>query len=240
MVPPTWLVGYSDVSTVQLALTTVTATAGLHGQNLMDTPYRVPAPLLPWLEVLEHPTGSTVSQGPSTHHRSGGFDDWAADPGVSEMTLDVPGSWRLLDPGAGDVDVSGRLVGGCLETLSVLAGTRYGDVTAFARRHAPEGLVLHLEAAEVDAFAVARALWSLRLAGWFEAANAVLIGRTGAPDAEGFTQEDAVASVLGDLDVPVVLDVDCGHVPPHLSLVQGASARVVVGDDAQRLDQVIG
>ena len=48
---PTWLVGYSDLSTLLLALTTVTGIATLHGQNLMDTPYRVPEPLLAWLEA---------------------------------------------------------------------------------------------------------------------------------------------------------------------------------------------
>lgn len=52
-----------------------------------------------------------------------------------------------------------------------------------------------------------------------------------APDAPGFTQRDAVRSALGDLDVPVVLDVDCGHVPPHLALVNGARAELTVGSE---------
>ena len=239
--PPTWLVGFSDVSTVQLALTAVTATAGLHGQNLMDTPYRVPAPLASWLDVLEHAAGSTVSQRSSTHHRSGGFDDWTVDPGVTEMTLDAPGSWRLLDPGVGGrgrLRSPGRRVPG--DPVGPGRHPRTATWPPSRASTAPEGLVLHLEAAEDGAFAVARALWSLRLAGWFEHANAVLVGRTSAPDAPGFTQEDAVRSALGDLGVPVVLDVDCGHVPPHLCLVQGARARVVVTDQVQRVDQVLG
>ncbi len=78
---------------------------------------------------------------------------------------------------------------------------------------------------------VARDLWRLRLARWFDAATAVLVSRTQAPDAPGFTQRDAVRSALGDLDVPVVLDVDCGHVPPHLALVNGARAELTVGSE---------
>jgi len=38
---PTWVVGYSDISTLLLPLTTLTGMATLHGQNLMDSPYRV-------------------------------------------------------------------------------------------------------------------------------------------------------------------------------------------------------
>ena len=45
--------------------------------------------------------------------------------------------------------------------------------------------------------------------------------------------------MLGDLDVPVVLDVDCGHVPPHLALVNGALAELEVDGDVQRLSQTL-
>lgn len=53
---PTWLVGYSDLSTVLLPITTRLSWATLHGDNLLDTPYRPPAgycpgPTLPPLRV---------------------------------------------------------------------------------------------------------------------------------------------------------------------------------------------
>jgi len=236
---PTWLVGFSDLSTLLLPITTVTGTATLYGQNLLDTPYRVPAPLLPWLDVVAQPAGARVVQGASAHHRGSGFDPWQDDPTVTEPTLDTPGTWTLLDPGAGDVHVGGRLVGGCIETVSVLAGTPYGDLGAFAAEHAPEGLIVYVEASGDGATDIARDLWRMRLAGWFDRANAVLVGRTRAPDSEGFSQRDAVRSVLGPLDVPVVLDVDCGHVPPHLALVNGALAELEVAGGTRSLTQVL-
>jgi len=234
---PTWLVGYSDISTLLLPITTVTGTATLYGQNLLDTPYRVPAPLLPWLEVATQPAGAFLVQGPSAHHRASGFDRWQDDPTVTEPTLDMPGTWTLLDPAAGDVHVTGRLIGGCVETVSILAGTPYGDLSAFAAEHAPEGLIVYVEASGDGATDIARDLWRMRLAGWFEHAGAVLVGRTRAPDVDGFTQLDAVRSALGSLDVPVVLDVDCGHVPPHLALVNGALAELVLTDQSWALRQ---
>ncbi|HWH32391.1 MAG TPA: S66 peptidase family protein [Egibacteraceae bacterium] len=234
---PTWVVGYSDLSTVLLPLTVTAGWATLHGHNLLDSPYRSPEPLAHWLDVVTLPRGDSVTQGASRQHRAHGHDDWEDDPAVVERTWDSTGGWQPLDERP--VRASGRLVGGCIETVSVLAGTPYGDVRAFAEEHAPEGLVLHLEAAEEPALAIARHLWRMRLAGWFDHANAVLVGRTTAPDSDGFTQRDAVRSVLGDLDVPVVLDVDCGHVPPHLSLVGGALAEVVVDGDVQQLRQLL-
>ncbi len=232
-----WFVGFSDNSTLQFSITVLTGVATLHGQNLMDTPYRVPEPLLPWRDVAATPAGARLVQGAARRYRAEGYDPWQDEPTVSEFSLDTPGGWRLLTPDVGRVDVSGRLIGGCIETISVLAGTPYGDLPGFADREAPDGLLLYLEAAEEPATSIARHLWRMRLAGWFDRANAVLIGRTRAPGVPGFSQDDAVRSALGDLDVPVVLDVDCGHVPPHLSLVNGASARIVVSGAEQTLSQ---
>ena len=60
----------------------------------------------------------------------------------------------------------------------------------------------------------------MRLAGWFAAANAVLVGRTAAPGHEDLSQHGAVLDALGGLGVPLVADVECGHVAPHLALVR--------------------
>ncbi|MEJ5944527.1 S66 peptidase family protein [Pseudokineococcus basanitobsidens] len=237
---PTWLVGYSDISALTVALTTRLGWASIHGPNLMDTPYRVLAPLASWLDVASAPAGSSLEQGPAHRHRTDGFDDWGADPAVTDRTYDRAGTWSSLDPGAGPVRARGRLLGGCVETISILAGTAYGDVPRFAAEHAGgEGLLLHLEAGGDTATDVARHLWRLRLAGWFDVGSAVLVGRTTAPASGGFTQHDAVRSALAGLDVPVVLDVDCGHTTPQLTLVDGALAEVTVapGTDLQVLVQ---
>ena len=170
---PTWLVGYSDLSTLLLALTATTGVASLHGQNLLDTPYAVPEPLLPWTEVLAR---TETVQGPSARHRLGTHDDWTADPSVDAYAFDTDGTWRLLE--GDELHVRGRLLGGCIETVSVLAGTPYGDVPGFAAQHAPEGLLLYVEASEDGALDIARDLWRMRLAGWFDVANALLVGRT--------------------------------------------------------------
>lgn len=241
---PTWVVGYSDMSTVMLPLTLLTGVATIHGHNLMDTPYRLPDEVRPWLEVAALSAGASVSQSAATIHRSAaaGFDQWENDPTVTTYTLDEPGGrWQPLHPAGGEVDVTGRLIGGCIETVSVLAATMYGDLHAFADDYAPEdGLIVYIEASEDPSLNIARALWRMRLSGWFEDARAVLVGRTHAPDSPGFTQLNAVQSALGGLPIPVVLDVDCGHVVPQLALVNGAVGHVTVNESGGRIEQHFG
>ncbi|MEV8539110.1 S66 peptidase family protein [Streptomyces sp. NPDC051572] len=223
---PTWVVGYSDISTLLAPLTLLTGTATVHGNSLMETPYRAPEGLLSWLDIAASPQGEPFTQTPPGRHRSPGRDDFVGHPEVRDLTLDTPGRWTRLD-GDGDVDIEGRLIGGCVETLANLAGTPYLDVAAFARSAAPEGLLVYVEACEDNAFTICRNLHGMRLAGFFDAANAVLVGRTHAPDSPTLTQHEAVMDALGPLGVPVVADVECGHVPPYLPLVNGARGRVV-------------
>ena len=233
---PTWLVGFSDLTTLMLPLSLRTGWATLHGSNLMDTPYDPPAGLLHWLDVASA-TEPFVQRSPG-RYRDEGWDDYVGDPGLRAMTLDREGGWWSLD--GAPVDVSGRLVGGCLETVAHLAGTPYGDVAAYGRAHADEGLLVYLEAAEHGSYDVCRALHGLRHAGWFEHANAVLIGRTRAPGMDGMTQAEAVADALGGLGVPVVLDVECGHAQPFLPLVNGALGRLVLEGDRREITQSLG
>jgi muramoyltetrapeptide carboxypeptidase len=227
---PTWLVGYSDIAPLLLALTTRLGWATLHGDNLADTPYAVPDGLLHWLDLV----GGT---GPFTQHDSGLVAEWrdfADEVGASQWKPVGTGTWQVL--GGGVVDVTGRLIGGCIEAVANLAGTPYGDVRSWSEG-LDEPVVVYLEACEVDAVEICRQLHGLRLAGWFDRAAGILIGRTSAPDHAQLTQREAVVDALGRLDLPIVLDLEIGHVPPHLPLVNGALAHVVVDGERREITQ---
>lgn len=230
---PTWTVGYSDSCAWMLPVTLLLGWAGIHGTNLMDTSYDVPPGLAHWTDIASG-AGPVVQRGVG-RYRGAGWDDWASDPTIDTMTLDQQGSWSLV--GGGGLDVSGRLVGGCIEIVSALAATRFGDVAAFGREYADDGLIVFLEAAEDDSYTIARQLHSLRLAGWFDDATAIVLGRTAAPGHDDLSQHEAVQDALGMLDIPIVLDVECGHVQPGMPLVTGSLGRLVMDGQRQEIVQ---
>ena len=74
-----------------------------------------------------------------------------------------------------------------------------------------------------------RALHRLRWAGWLDSLAGLLIGRSAAPDSTGPTNlryREALQSTLATLPCPVLVDVDIGHRPPQLLLVNGALAEL--------------
>lgn len=53
------------------------------------------------------------------------------------------------------------------------------------------------------------------------------------------SQYDAVLDALGGLGVPLVVDVECGHVPPYLPLVNGALGRLQLDGEDGSLTQTL-
>lgn len=237
--PPVWLSGFSDISTLQIALASRAGWASLHGPALMELAADPLDPLSARLfDVLTTLPGQTIEQVASTHHQREDAD-WIREPAAGLRRVH-PTRWARLDGRDAPLRLEGRLLGGCLDTWSRLAGTPYGDVPGLRQRAGADGLLLHLENAEMRPCELARALLALRLHGWFDGLRGVLIGRHAAADAGSVDDLDfrgAIASALGDLDCPVLIDLDIGHQPPQLSLVNGALAEVQYADGSGRVRQ---
>ena len=227
---PKWLLGYSDTSTWMLPITLRLGWATAHGPCLMDMVAGQSDPLTRHaMGVLATPHGGSVQQLASSHWQLK-WTDFATAPDTT-YRLTESTRWRSLQ-GAPDLAFEGRLVGGCLDTLMHLAGTPYGDVARFMAAQRQTGIVLYLENAGLSPTDWVRAMHRLRWAGWLSTEQGlagVLIGRSAAPDTTAASElryEEALQSTLGALACPVVVDMDIGHRPPQLVLVNGAVAQV--------------
>lgn len=240
---PKWILGYSDMSTFMLPYTLKTGIATLSGTNLWECPIRPTDPNLAyWDDVVRLPPGSGFEQRAATRFQNHD-SDWAKlPPHVTHFRRRTQVRWQCLhqedNPGHA-VTVSGRLIGGTLDVIGPLAGSDYADVRRFAREYAPEGLLIFVDNCDFNTAQYCRGLHQLRLAGWFESANAILIGRTAAKTIERFTQRDALLDALGHLDIPVFYDLDIGHLPPQMMLVNGALATLTFAGEQKSLVQTL-
>lgn len=220
MAIPKWLSGFSDISTIQLPLLIRAKWASIHGPNLMQ---------LPDAELSEI-SGNI-------------FNAWKCGSGstiTQKSSKGLPSRW--LNGGATPLSFSGRLIGGCLDSISRLAGSAYGDVPAFGQSCARDGSIVFIENAELKPFELARALMGLRLTGWFDTASGILVGRNAADEGNesgDYSANAAMAGAFEGIECPVLVDVDIGHVGPQWSIVQGALGVVNWKDGEATLHQTL-
>lgn len=226
---PKWLIGYSDTSTLMLPITLRLGWATAHGPCLMDlAPSQSDALTRHAMAVLGTPARASVTQHQSEKWQSK-WTDFQKEPSIAYALTEAT-QWRCLNrPADAAVSFSGRLVGGCIDTLIHLADTPFGDVAAFIESSSTDGVILYLENAELSPTGLVRALHGLRWAGWLDGLSGVLIGRSAAPDTTGPTEiryEEALRRELTALACTVLIDVDIGHLPPQLMLINGSLAQV--------------
>ena len=126
-----------------------------------------------------------------------------------------------------------------MDVIKLLIGTPYDNTRKFCESF-QEGMLWYLENCEMSVADVKRTLWQMRESGWFDNANGFLIGRTASnASMADFTYEDALMDVLGELKVPVVYDVDIGHVAPQWTMINGACAEFTYENGKGRIAQKI-
>lgn len=232
MLPPKWVAGYSDITTLTFPLTLRCDIATIHGSNLMNMGWKTIHPFDQMLltamsetETEQHSAGYTGS--------FARYDDFDAEPYFPT----TESAWKSLF-GEDAHKFSGRMISGCTDVLSILAGTTFAPVKAFVETYRQDGIIWALESCELDANALYRALWQMRYAGWFSGATGILIGRPdGFTPHNGLTHEEVLRRVFKDLNIPVLYDVDVGHIPPQLQLVNGAMTDVAYAKGAATVMQ---
>lgn len=242
---PKWITSYSDISTLTFALTTQTGMATAHTPNLMDL-----APSRPdsndkltgrVFDILATPHGAKVEQHSSEYFQPSARLDFDKDVGAVFMPTE-PSTWKSLK-NERSTSFHGRLIGGCLDTISCLTGTPYGDLTHFKRTAGKDGVIIYLENCEGTPPAVVRSLENLKQAGWFEGISGLLIGRSRGPDATNpnhLSYIEALQNVFEESKFPIVYDADIGHCPPQMTLINGAMAEVMYEIGRGRVVQTIG
>lgn len=221
-----WILGYSDLSVLLLATTLKTGMATAHGTNLFDLRAEVSDETTAmWQSVLSTKLNENITQVSSEKYQS----EWKHDESSSSVFhLIEPTQWKVVEASA--IKIQGRLLGGCIDVIRHLIGTPYGDVKQFRQQFIEdEPLIWYLENCELSTVDLRRSLVQMKLAGWFEHCQGIVFGRSAANQpVNGYTVEDVYTELREELQIPIAYDIDCGHMPPQITFVNGAWAEIEV------------
>lgn len=222
--PPKWVLGFSDTSTLLFTLTTNINIATAHGPNCLDFGSEsIDKSVLETLKILSLDIGIEVSQKSLVKYQKDWFEvkeDEFPSYNLSEEVI-----WKSLDNK--NHEFSGRFIGGCMDVICKIIGTPHDNTKNYINQFKEEGIIWYLESCEMNAGDIYRTLWQMKENGWFINTNGFLYGRLeGYQDTGDFTYIDAFQKILGDLNVPVIYDVDLGHRPPQLTFINGSYGEV--------------
>lgn len=219
---PKWYMGFSDNTNFTFLSTTICDTAAIYG------PCAPAFGMEPWHPSIGDAFDLLCGKLDKVHN----YDLWERESRKNEETplnpYHVTEPFRIRKFPDGEISARGRLVGGCMDCLVNLTGTEFDHVKEFVNHYKKDGFLWFLESCDLSVMGIRRAIWQMEHAGWFSDVKGFLIGRPlcFGEEAFGTDQYHAVMDLLGKFNVPVIMDLDIGHLPPMMPVISGALAEV--------------
>ena len=218
---PKWIQGYSDPTGILYLITTKLDIATIYGDNFKTFGMEEwHVSLKNNIEILK---GNIITQ-----HNFDFYEqtDIPYTSGLEGYHLDTRVVWKSLS-NKKKVSMEGRLIGGCLDLLVSMIGTRFDYTKDFIERYREDGIIWYFDNCELTSEGVIRAMWQLKEAGWFDGTKGILFGRSMTNSSYyDISFEEAIQRQLEDLNIDILWDLDIGHVKPIITLINGAFATI--------------
>ena len=148
--------------------------------------------------------------------------------GLESYNLDSDVKWMTVKDE--DIFIRGRIIGGCFDIISDLAGTKYDGINEFNEKYKSDGIIWYFDNCEKSMDDVIRILWKFNELGYFKYAEGIIFGRFGKEVSN--TYENLIDclkdSVISKLDIPIIYNADVSHKGPCLNIINGVIAEVEV------------
>lgn len=213
-----WIQGYSNITTLSFIFTTMLDIATIYGPNIKAYGMRnLYKNLTDSIKIME---GKNVVQESfcKCENKESKFN---RNDELAEYELTLESSWKSLR-GEEKLNFRGRSIGGCMDDIINLIGTKYDHVKQYINRYKSDGILWFLEVYEMSSSQVVRNLWQMKNAGYFDNCTGILFGRPlFVREDYGIKFHEAVLEALKDLNVPIIYDIDIGHIAPQMPIVNG-------------------
>lgn len=207
-----WLCGSSDPTSLLYILTTKYDVATIYSPCNMSgfSSTDLHQSYLNYFEILK---GNLVKQEKFLYIENSEVDD----------LFDQPNEWLNIN---GDIDERGIVIGGCIEVLKDIIGTKFDNTKEFLEKYKKDGFIWYFDVFSMTSEGLYNTLLQFKNAGWFKYTKAIVIGKVRFPSTfTGLEYEDAIKNALGNMKC--IFNFDIGHVKPSFTMINGMKARVV-------------
>lgn len=146
--------------------------------------------------------------------------------GLEPDNLTKKVKWKILD--GKDVEVKGRIIGGCFDIINELIGTKYDGMKEFNEKYKKDGIIWFFDNCELSMEETIRVLWKMNEFNYFKYCKCVIFGRFGYESSclKYDVKTCLKDSVLGELNIPIIYNADISHKPATIPILIGSIANV--------------
>lgn len=222
---PKLIAGFSDPTALLYPITTKYDIATIYGQNFSS--FGTELLHKSQKDFLDIISGNLIEQ---HSYRLYEKDYQEKITGLENYNLTEKVYWHTLDNN--NVTLNGRIIGGCLDIISELAGTKYDGIDIFNQKYKADGIIWYFDNCELSKEETIRTLWKMGELGYFEYTKGVIFGRFGT-DITYYDYDVKTCledSILSKLKIPIIYDADISHKAPCLTIINGALVKINVQD----------
>jgi len=220
---PKWIQGFSDPTGLLYTITTNLDIATIYSDNFISFGMN------PWhkslsnnIEILK---GNIIEQTSFSKYEKE-YTNYIIGDEPYNLTEKV--YWKILNK-EDKIKLKGRIIGGCLDIINDLFGTRFDKTNNFITKYKNDGIIWYFDNCEESSEQLIRTLWKLKDNGYFKYTKGIVFGRSATEKSYyDISFEEAVLYSLKDLNIPIIIDADLGHVSPRMTIINGAIANITV------------
>ena len=220
---PKLIAGFSDPTGILYTITTKYDIATIYGHNL--SPLGMEKYHQSELDFLEIIKGNLITQKSYELYEK----EWSPKTtGLEYYNLTEKIYWNTLDKNP--VSIKGRIIGGCLDIISTIAGTKYDGIKEFNEIYKKDGIIWYFDNCELSKEETIRTLWKLYELNYFKYTTCIIFGRFGTDiTTYGYDVKTCLQdSVISTLNIPIIYDADITHKSPCMTIINGSIATINV------------
>lgn len=134
-----------------------------------------------------------------------------------------------------NINEEGILIGGCIESLKDIIGTKLDKTIEFIEKYKDEGIIWYFDVFSMTSEDLYRTLLQFKNAGWFKYTKLIVIGKVRFPNTfTDLSYEESINNALNEYQV--IYKFDVGHVKPSMTMINGMKARIIYNEKEGSLE----
>ena len=218
---PKFVQGFSDPTGILFPITTKYDIATIYGLNFGA--YGTESYTREITDNLEIITGNLIKQESHEMYES---ERREVITGLEGANYTKKVEWKILN--VNSVQTKGRIIGGCIDIISELIGTKYDGMKQFNEKYKEDGIIWYFDNCDLSKEELIRTLWKFNEFEYFKYTKAIIFGRNGNENSYlNYTMEETLKdSVISNLSIPILYDVDISHKDPCMTIINGSIATI--------------